>query len=112
VGWRLWLQGMPAAHTTVGENGHVARNKIKAFCKFLPACLPRRKLAEDYKLHWRPLHSMMEKGFGNIPEVLTPTIVDDLYDLRTQHLRTRVSYVFINKNCITTIGLSSRGQSI
>jgi hypothetical protein len=95
VGWRLWLQGMPA-HTTVGENGHVTHNKIKAFRNFLPARLPR-KLAEDYKLHWRPLYSMMEKGFGNIPEVLTPTIVNDLYDLGTQHLRTRVSYVFTNE---------------
>ena len=95
VGWRLWLQGMPA-HTTVGENGEMIQNKIKAFRKFLPARLPR-KLAEDYKLHWRPLFSMMEKGFGDIPDLLTPAIVNNLYDLGTEYLRTRVSYVFTNE---------------
>ena len=40
---------------------------------------------------------MMEKGFGNIPEVSRPTIVNDLFDLGTQHLRTRVSYDFTNE---------------
>jgi hypothetical protein len=89
------MQGMQV-HTTVGENGDLMQNKIKAFCNFLPAPLPR-KLAEDYKLHWRPLYSMMEKGFGNIPKVLTPAIVNNFYDLGTEYLRTRVNYVFTNK---------------
>jgi hypothetical protein len=40
---------------------------------------------------------MMEKGFGNIPEVLTPAIVNNLCDLGTEYLRTRVSYVFTNE---------------
>ena len=95
VGWRLWLQGMPD-HRTVGENGELTHNKIKAFRNFLPARLPR-KLAEDYKLHWRPVFATMEKGLGDIPEVLTPAIVNNLYDLGTEYLRTRVSYVFTNQ---------------
>ena len=94
VGWRLWLQGMPA-YTTVGENGAVVYNKIKAFRTFLPARLPK-KIAEAYKLHWRPVYGMMEKGVGVIPEELTPEIVNNLYDLGTEYLRTRVSYVFTN----------------
>ena len=94
VGWRLWLQGMPA-HTTVGKNGEVIQNKIKAFRYFLPARLPK-KLAEVYKLHWRPLFAMMEKGVGEIPELLTAEIVNNLYDLGTEYLKTRVSYVFEN----------------
>ena len=94
VGWRLWLQGMPA-HTEVGENGELMQNKIKAFRTFLPARLPK-KLAEVYKLHWRPLFGMMEKGVGEIPELLTAEIVNSLYDLGTEYLKTRVSYVFQN----------------
>ena len=46
VGWRLWLQGMPA-YKTVGENGVVEHNKIKAFRVFLPAGLPM-KIAKAY----------------------------------------------------------------
>jgi hypothetical protein len=86
---------MPA-HTTVSENGELTQNNIKAFRSFLPARLPR-KLAEDYKLHWRPVFATMEKGLGDIPEVLTPAMVNSLYDLGTEYLRTRVSYVFTNE---------------
>ncbi len=60
-----------------------------------PAWL-QRKIAEAYKLHWMPLYRMMEMGVRNIPEELTPEIVNNLYDLRTEYLRTRVSYVFTN----------------
>ena len=94
VGWRLGLQGMPA-FTPVGENGVVEYNKIKPFRMLLPARLPK-KIAEAYKLHWRPVYGMMEKGVGNIPEELTPGIVNNLYGLGTEHLRTWVRYVFTN----------------
>jgi hypothetical protein len=94
VGWRLWLQGMPS-YTTVDENGAVIQNKVKQFRNFLPARLPK-KLAEIFKLHWRPVYLMMEKGMGEIPEVLTPEIVNNLYDLGTEYLKTRVRYVFTN----------------
>ncbi len=87
VGWRLWLQGMPA-YTTVGENGVVEYNKIKAFRVLFPAWL-QRKIAEAYKLHWRSLYRMMEKGVGNIPEELSPEIVNNLYNLGTEYLRTK-----------------------
>jgi hypothetical protein len=86
-GWRLWLQGMPA-YTTVGENGVVEYNKIKAFRVLFPAWL-QRKIAEAYKLHWRSLYRMMEKGVGNIPEELSPEIVNNLYNLGTEYLRTK-----------------------
>ena len=39
---------------------------------------------------------MMEKGVGVIPDTLTPDIVNNLYDLGTNYLKTRVSYVFSN----------------
>ena len=96
IGWRLWLQGMPA-YTTVGENGAVVYNKIKPFRMFLPARLPK-KIAEAYKLHWRPVYGMMEKArVSDMPEELTPEIVNNLYDLGTEYLRTRVSYIFTNE---------------
>ena len=37
-----------------------------------------------------------EEGVGDIPEELTPEIVNNLYDLGTEYLRARVSYVFTN----------------
>ena len=92
VDWRLWLQGMPS-YTRVGEDGEMIQNKVKQFCNFLPARLPE-KLAEIFKLHWRPVYLMMEKGVGEIPDVLTPEIVNNLYNLGTDYLPRRVSYVF------------------
>jgi hypothetical protein len=94
VGWKLWLQGMPG-FTMEGENGVIEQHNIKAFRKFLPARLPK-KVSDVFKLHWRPLFSMMEEGIGCIPENLTPKIVDDLYEIATEYLQTRVSYIFGN----------------
>ena len=94
VGWRLWLTGMPA-YRTEGENGEVEHNAIKPFRKFLPARLPK-KIADIYKLHWRPVYLMMEEGAGKIPEHLTTAIVNSLYERGTEHLQTRVSYIFQN----------------
>ena len=36
VGWRRWLQGMPA-YRTVDENGQTTESRIKSFKHFLPA---------------------------------------------------------------------------
>ncbi len=94
IGWKLWLQGMPG-YTTTGENGVIERRNIKPFRKFLPARLPKR-VSDVYKLHWRPVFAMMEEGIGQIPENLTPEIVDDLYERGTEYMQTRVSYVFTN----------------
>jgi hypothetical protein len=60
VGWKLWLLGMPA-YAKVGENG-VVYNRIKAFRTFLPSRLPKR-IADIYKLHWRPVYLMMEERY-------------------------------------------------
>jgi hypothetical protein len=84
---------MPA-YAIVGENG-VMYNSIKAFCKFLPSRLPNR-IADIYKLHWRPVYQMMEEGIGPIPEHLTTKIVNHLYERGTEHLCRRVSYGFQN----------------
>ena len=42
------------------------------------------------------MFTMMEAGVGEIPENLTPEIVNDLYERGTEYLKTRVSYVFNN----------------
>ena len=39
---------------------------------------------------------MVEKGVGVIPDTLTPDIDNNLYDLGTNYLKTRVSYVYLN----------------
>ena len=95
VGWKLWLLGMPG-YATMGENGVIEQSNIKPFRKFVPARLPT-KIADAYKIHWKPLFSMMEAGIGKIPPNLTPEIVNDLYDRGTAYLQTRVSYVFTNE---------------
>ena len=94
VGWKLWLQGMPG-FATEGENGVLEQRNIKPFRKFLPARLPK-KASDVFKIHWRPVFTMMEAGVGEIPENLTPEIVNDLYERGTEYLKTRVSYVFNN----------------
>ncbi len=96
VGWKLRLAGMPA-YRTEGENGSVINNAIKPCRKFLPARLPK-KIADIYKLHWRPVYVMMEEGIGNeIPEHLTTAIVNNLYERGTEHLQRRVSSIFQNE---------------
>ena len=95
VGWKLWLLGMPG-YATSGENGVIEQSTIKPFRKFVPARLPT-KIADAYKIHWKPLFSMMEAGIGEIPPNLTPEIVNDLYDRGTENLQTRVSYIFANE---------------
>ena len=39
---------------------------------------------------------MIEKGVGKIPKLLTAEIVNYLYDLGTEYLKTRFCYVFQN----------------
>jgi hypothetical protein len=85
IGWKLWLAGMPA-YRTEGENGSVLNNAIKTFREFLPARLPK-KIADIYKLHWRPVYVMMEEGVGDeIPEHLTTAIVNNPFERGTENL--------------------------
>ena len=39
---------------------------------------------------------MMQEGVGQIPENLTPELVDNLYERGMEYLQTRVSYIFAN----------------
>ena len=99
VGWKLWLQGMPD-YTQVGENGDRIPSPIKPFRDFLPRQLPK-KLADTYKLHWRPIFRLMEEGFpcDDIPQHLpSMEVVDALYNTATEYLKTRVSYIFDANN--------------
>ena len=99
VGWKLWIQGMPA-YAIVGENGEIVSRKIKPFRKLLPSRLPK-KVADTFKLIWRPIFTMMEEGItGNVlastdESMLTSEMINSLYNEGTDHLRTkRVSYIF------------------
>ena len=60
-------------------NGMVVYNKIKAYQMFSLTARLLKKIAEAFKLHCKPVYAMMEKGFGIIPEELTPEIVNNLY---------------------------------
>ncbi len=40
--------------------------------------------------------AMMQEGVGQIPENLTPELVDNLYERGMEYLQTRVSYIFAN----------------
>ena len=95
TGWNLWLLGMPA-FATRGENGEIQQRTIKAFRNFVPSRLPK-KVADIYKLHWRPVYKMMEQGLsGPIP--VSPSIdeVNNLFEQGTNFMETRVSYIFGN----------------
>jgi hypothetical protein len=92
VGWKLWLQGMPG-HSAVGENDEITARPIKPFRSFVPGRLPK-KIADTFKLHWRPLFTMMEEGLDGIPQNPSAETIDDLYEQATEHLKTRVGFVF------------------
>ena len=82
-------------YTTVGENGEVISKPIKPFRKLLPERLPK-KIANTFKLHWKPIYTMMEHGLQ--PNVLDNNPSTELTDLlfaeATESLKTRVSYIF------------------
>jgi len=101
VGWKLWLHGMPGYSTVDETSGQVIQKPIKPFRKFLPARLPK-KIADTFKLHWRPIYMMMEEGLEmNILAGATPQqsaeSIDSLYNQATDHLKTRVRYIFEDK---------------
>ena len=92
AGWKLWILGMPG-YCSVRENGDKIYTPIKPFRNFLPVRLPK-KIATTYKLHWRPLFKLMEEGIGDIPQTPTDEFADTMYNMTTEHLKTRVSYIF------------------
>lgn len=94
VGWKLWLQGMPG-NRAVGENGSMETRAIKPFRLFVPGRLPK-KIADTFKLHWRPLFAMMEEGLEDIPESPTAEEIDELFDQATEYLKTRVGFIWEN----------------
>jgi hypothetical protein len=99
AGWHLWLLGMPVyeARRVAGENEDVAEQQsIKPFRKFLPSRLPK-KVADVFKLHWRPVYKLMEQGIDVIPESPSMEEVNDLYERGTNAIRARVSYIFLNR---------------
>ena len=94
VGWKLWLDGMPGYSAVV--SGEVIEQPIKAFRKFVLSRLPK-KIRDTFKLHWKPLYILMESGVvinGIIPDMPNDESVMNLYNLGTEHLQRRVSYVF------------------
>jgi hypothetical protein len=99
LGWKLWLQGMPG-YTRASENGEMIHSPVKPFRKLVPSRLPK-KLADTYKLHWRPIFNMMEEGIrqDDIPQNMPSIeVVENLYTTATEYLKTRVSYVFDSNN--------------
>lgn len=58
AGWKLWMLGMPG-YKTVSENGIQIPSPIKPFRNLLPSRLPK-KIANTFKLHWRPVFRMMD----------------------------------------------------
>ena len=95
AGWRLWLLGMPAFMMR-GENGELEQRAIKPFRKLIPSRLPK-KIANAYKLHWRPVYKMMEQGLTQpVPQSCTVDEVNSLFEQGTTYMKTRVSYIFDN----------------
>ena len=98
-GWKLWFHGMPT-YTRVGENGKMIHSAIKPFRDLATRRLPK-KLADSYKLHWKPIFRLMEEGIPaqDIPQNMPSSeVLDKLYVTATEYLKTRVSYIFDPNN--------------
>jgi hypothetical protein len=110
VGWKLWLNGMPAYQEM--QNGQLVNCLIKPFRKLCPAKLPKG-LANTYKLHWRPLFQMMELSMhiSDASYNLSTDKIDALFARGTDNLKSRVSYIFTRSN-FETWTLSTWGEHI
>lgn len=81
----------------IDESGNITVRPIKPFRAFVPGRLPK-KIADTYKLHWRPLFQIMEEGLDDIPPMNPSTEISEaLYNQATLHLQTRVGFIFENK---------------
>jgi hypothetical protein len=82
-------------NSEVGENGEITARPIKPYRCFVPGRLPKT-IADTFKLHWRPLFTMMEEGLDDIPQDPSAETIDALYAQATEHLKTRAGFVFQN----------------
>ncbi len=93
---RCWMETLAPRDARLCNGGWELFDRTtqhQSISKILTACLPK-KVSDVFKIHWRPVFSIMEEGVGQLPENLTPEIVDDLNERATEYLQTRVSYIF------------------
>ena len=78
------------------------RARVKLFRNLKPVLLINTQLKNAYKLHWKPLYSMIEQAYGlTIPDdlsTITHEVIDEIYNLCIIFLKAKVSYCFKN-NC-------------
>lgn len=93
IGWKLWLTGLPQHQ--VLENDVLVNRPIKPFRKFQAHSLPK-KVADTFKLHWRPLYQMMETELeipGDSAAMVSEQITE-AFTIGSQYMKSHVSYIF------------------
>ena len=87
-GWRLWLQGK-----VVVSNG--VSYRTKPFRKLSCNDFWQKSIGTELRTKWRPIFNMMEECPGlEIPETIDDTFVATSFEMATDYLKTRVSYIW------------------
>ena len=111
TGWKLWLNGMPGYRKVCENTGEEIAQPIRPFRTFIPGRLPK-KVADTFKLHWRPLFQMMEEGLEDIPQNPSAESIDALCEQARTHLKTRLAIFSRMQDYIDTTGQSRHGQTM
>lgn len=95
IGWDLWVNGMKG-NEVVGSNGSLTLAPICPFRLFDPKFLPFKKLKDIFKTQWKPVFSMMQEAINPtaLHSNLLPHELASTYQLGTEHLKQRASYIW------------------
>ena len=92
IGYNLWVKSIPS--NIIKRNGIDISMTIKKFRLFNTQSLPK-KIANTFKLNWRPLLSIMEEDISILkPSLITSSVLKDIFN--RENLKKRANYVFIN----------------
>ena len=99
VGWEYWLKGQPMYE--VLENGTKKVAPVKPFRKLDLKKLPVSEKG-TYSQAWTPIYEYMEKAPGltipKNPEEITAAVINETFDIATEYMKERVSYIWKFEN--------------
>ena len=99
VGWEYWLRGRPGHEMLV--DGVMKKAPIKPYRKFITDNLPASE-KNVYGTSWKKIFDLMEKAPGLIipsdPKDIDDKFIEDSFNIATEYLKTRVSYIWELKN--------------
>jgi hypothetical protein len=95
TGWDLWLKGDPGHRSKI--RGQWKNTPVRPYRLMDPKHLPS-KVRTVFKRSWRPIFLLMEEApavsIPRDPSSLDAPKINQLYNFGTQHLKSKVSYIW------------------